>query len=594
MKHMTQGTSDNSSPPGSGEHFLLTVLGKDPKPTCYELGGKEAEAPLAPVALLKFLDSAKEKPSHVLAFCTPDAERDSLGVLEKALGNRYQTKLVLVADQDSPKEQVDAYLKAVTESIHPNAEVTVDITHGPRHFSLLMYIAVLYLCALRNVRIRGAYYGFRRSSGPSQFFDLLPLLKLPDWIYALKVINETGSTLPLAKIIKESGSKSIGKEIAKELDSLSQAYLSGLPVELGRSAETFRQKNYPKHLRKLLLENRLPCEKELVESLCNTLKPFELDQTIETSTDKWKKELVKLSDCELNRQAEIINHLFNHGNVANALGLLSEWTTSWVIWNNGQKKQWLDYKERKRAGNRLRAIEYAVCHEKELNLKLSDHLHKLGRYWQDLRELRNGYAHHAMRPQHLVSDPKSKRQIEKIKEYWEDTLQHCPTFSLSLGKDRGQVLMSPIGMTPGVLFSALKACQEEAGEFPVRCLVVCSCKTKERIAEAVDCAAYKGEVQHLLLKDPHSGLDEIKALRKASRRHFIDATEVVVNVTGGTTVMGVAVQALADTARSLACPVRRFGLIDRRPRHQQEADPYRMGELCWIDPSSDSDDADGN
>ena len=61
------------------------------------------------------------------------------------------------------------------------------------------------------------------------------------------------------------------------------------------------------------------------------------------------------------------------------------------------------------------------------------------------------------------------------------------------------------------------------------------------------------------------------------------------NVTGGTTLMGLAAEELAATARSLACPVRRFGLIDRRPAGQQEVDPYRTGEPFWLDSGEEGD-----
>ena len=61
------------------------------------------------------------------------------------------------------------------------------------------------------------------------------------------------------------------------------------------------------------------------------------------------------------------------------------------------------------------------------------------------------------------------------------------------------------------------------------------------------------------------------------------------NVTGGTTLMGLAAEELAATARSLACPVRRFGLIDRRTPERQIAEPYRIGEPFWFDAYEEGD-----
>ncbi len=86
-------------------------------------------------------------------------------------------------------------------TVSGEVDLTVDVTHGYRHFSFLTYIGVLYLAALRGVRVRGAYYGLLRSDAPSPFLDLRPLLALPRWIHALEVVRETGSTLPLAEAL---------------------------------------------------------------------------------------------------------------------------------------------------------------------------------------------------------------------------------------------------------------------------------------------------------------------------------------------------------------------------------------------------------
>ena len=187
-----------------------------------------------------------------------------------------------------------------------------------------------------------------------------------------------------------------------------------------------------------------------------------------------------------------------------------------------------------------------------------------------------------MRRQDLVND--SKSQIESVLEYWKSTLRTLPDIPLSLGgSPGGRVLVSPIGLRPGVLFSAIHACKANGGGEPDLVLAICSIETRDRIEEAIKHAEYSGPVQHLLLNDAFGGSDEIKQMAKDSRQRFIGATEVLVNVTGGTTLMGLAAEELAAVARSLACPVRRFGLIDRRPPRKQENDPYQAGEPFWLD-----------
>ena len=110
------------------------------------------------------------------------------------------------------------------------------------------------------------------------------------------------------------------------------------------------------------------------------------------------------------------------------------------------------------------------------------------------------------------------------------------------------------------------------------------------VAEALDRAGYAGAVETLVIEDAFGGgREEIERLVRAARPHFIGAEDVLVNVTGGTTLMGLAAEALATAARDLACPVRRFGLIDRRPPTEQDERPYQTGEPFWIDAAEEGD-----
>ncbi len=573
----------------SRNHLLLTVLGvlgKNPRRARYVLDGREFAAELAPVALLDLLPESK-RPHRVLALCTPEAERSSWPLLERALHGRVQTRCVPVEGGDG-QNQVNAYLESVARAVPPDVEITVDVTHGFRHFSFLTYIAVLYLQALRSVRVRGAYYGMlNQDGGPSPFLDLRPLLELPDWLYALRVLRDTGSVLPIVEPLRRAGplNQSI-RRIEKDLSQFSEAYLSGLPMELGQKAFGILQQHKRQLRKRLKHDHSLPLADELITSLKSILEPFSLADV--APGDGWKKRVV-LTEPELKRQARVIDKLLQNRNLAVALGLMNEWTVSWVSLRLGLEN-WLDYERvRRKAGALLGAIR-AIERDSELRDRLTERQQEIGDFWHQLNDLRNGYAHHGMRPQILVGSGQVEKKIECIKDYWNGTLRFCPDFSLSLGQASGRILVSPIGMRPGVLFSALHACwaKEEVGE-PTLCLVICSSETEGKIAEVKEHASYAGEIEPLLLEDPYGGPGEIERMVEAVRGRFIGADQVVVNVTGGTTLMGLAAEALANEACRLACPVRRFGLIDRRSPKEQGKDPYRAGEAFWLDSGEDAD-----
>ena len=495
------------------------------------------------------------------------------------------------------QDGVDTYLARVSNAIAGSRDIdlTVDVTHGPRHFSFLTYIAVLYLAALRDVRVRGAYYSLPRENAPSPFLDLRPLLDLPRWIHALRVVRETGSTLPLAEVIDSdsrgrTATARKAKDIARDLSAMSEAYLSGLPLELGRLAHDVHARRL-RSLKKLLAgDHRLPLADELIEGLKGTLGSFAADTP--TAGDGWKQR-VDLTAVELDRQARIIDDLFRRKNVTVALGLMNEWTVSWVVWRQGAARGWLDFRNVRRRAGRLLGAMAAVDGDPELRSRLTDEQRSLGGFWARLSELRNAYHHHGMRPLPLVGDRKAEKTMRRVQDFWNDTLRSRPDISLSLGESPGgRVLVSPIGKRPGVLFSAVHVCRTDGdGGEPALCLAVCSGESQGMVAEALQRARYAGAVEPLVFDDAvGGGRREIEHLVQAARPHFIGVGDVVVNVTGGTTLMGLAAQALATAARDLACPVRRFGLIDRRSPSEQESEPYRVGDPFWLD-TAENDDA---
>lgn len=126
---------------------------------------------------------------------------------------------------------------------------------------------------------------------------------------------------------------------------------------------------------------------------------------------------------------------------------------------------------------------------------------------------------------------------------------------------------------------------------PARCLVICSSETEGLAADAAARAGFGGELE-MLRVDAYGGRPEIERVVAELRRSLFTAERVVVNVTGGTTLMGLVAEAIAAEARKLARPVRRFGLIDRRPPKEQDLDPYQVGEPFWLDAASDAKEHD--
>ena len=415
-------------------HVLLTVLGTNPRCASYTLrGGELFESRLAPVALFNLLPE-EERPDRILAVCTPEAKQESWPLLEQALNGRCQMEYLDVPSGETENDITD-YLETVAGAIPGNVELTVDVTHGFRHFSFLIYIAVFYLNALRDVRVRGAWYGLLKEKGhPSPFLDLRPLLDLPDWIYALRVLRDTGSALPMAKVICSGTPNPAEQEIAHNLSQLSEAYLSGLPIELGRQSYDIRQSL--KTLKGTLQHGHrpVPLSQELVGQFEGILKGFGLNDR-PSDDDDWKCK-VPLSEDELERQARIINDLLSRGNLAAAIGLMHEWTVSWIVLRCGREGEWLNFSRvRRKATTFLSKISPVGKNPNQIQTlkgRLTKEQRLLGEFWGHLTQLRNAYHHHGMGPRSsLIGEAETRDIYTAICEYWKKTLCSRPDFALS-------------------------------------------------------------------------------------------------------------------------------------------------------------------
>lgn len=581
-------TSEGAS--GAGvKRVLLTILGINPKAAQYQLADKHQTATLAPAALFELLPR-DERPDVVIALCTEEADVETLPQLKAALSGRVEILSVCIPPGDDA-QAMEGFLSAMVAACdpYPKSAVIIDVTHGPRHLSFLAYTGALYLATLGRVTVDSIYYA-RFAVSPetlSPFIDLRPLLELPRWIHALETLRETGSAKVIAGLLRghpDAGEE--GKNVAEIMVRLSDAHGAGLPIDLGREVDRFFTEQETAFRKMLGSNHRLPLAREVGDQLHCLLGVYELEGT---APSQWRKKMLVLDENELKRQAHLITDLLNKGNLSAAVGLMNEWTVSWVLWSRGETADWLDFHQHRRKAAGLLGSLGAVGQDSGLRATLSERQQRLGRYWFLLCELRNALHHHGMRKGDLL-DQKFHQNLEAVRSYWNDELQGLPTISLDWGSQRYRhLLVSPIGERPGVLYSAVKRASAE-GPPPDFCLVICSPRTEAAIPDALSRAGFRGGHCLLRLEDPHAGIGEIGKLTKDSRQYLAGADEVSVNITGGTTLMGVVAEKLAQEARQLARPVHRFALIDRRSQEDQKQDPFVEGEILMLDQEGSNGD----
>lgn len=588
------------------EHILLTSLGTQARETKYQWGERTATALLAPLALVKLLDPS-QRPNRVVAVATQEAKDKTWPTfregIKQALG--FEPELVQIPSGSS-RDEIRLILEKVAQCVPENSELTLDVTQGLRHFPFIFYALVLYLTSLRGVEVRGAYYGMIEGSSRDEakpIVDLRPLLELPEWFHAVRMFRDQGTTLPIADLLEPLGRR-LEKETAELfkadnhaegrerraqvkqvkdavdwLGKRSFAYEAALPLELGRASRLLHDSI--KNLAPMKFDAIPPLAKELTGTIASVAEDAALADDLARKGGEWKKEVQKeapLDAAELERQAKMIDWYVERDQLPLEIGLMREWVVSWAIWKSGKTEEakcWLDSTERGVRGRyerRLGAIG-AFAGDEASRSTITPEQKEFGNFWNQLTDLRNALHHHGMRESEVK---KLHKVLESVRCFW-NRLREGEIDLPVLGSGGGRLLLSPQGTKPGVLFSALKVAQ------PDTCLVICSDTSVHSIGEAGEHADFQGSTERIVLADPHGDFDALDASVKQARCHLLDADEVVANVTGGTTLMGLIVQRLVEEAQKLDRPVRRFALIDRRPPAEQDSDPFVRGEHHWID-----------
>jgi CRISPR-associated DxTHG motif protein len=537
------------------------------------------------------------RPGHVIAIVTAEARMKAWPQFCEQVTHQIgaEPEAVEVPDGCDEREMREILERmAAALDRHPDAAVTLDITHGFRHFPLLAYAMGLYVHAMRGVSLRGFFYGMLLAGDgspepPAVLLDLQPIVALQDWVRAVGSFRDTGNANQIAALLEAHGetlAQRAGanganawsraatqvKRAAERVREVSALYEAGLPLELGRAAGDAVKRLDELGNSEEAWHAGLPMAGELIGRLSDAAKPFVFPGRT-PHKGQWKHE-IRCQRDELVRQARLIDSYLDQGYLPLALGLMREWVVSVALLvRQSEDARLVDKSGRLQAERYLGALAHYVKNHAQQGLAAPDERQRRwGQLWNQLGDLRNALHHHGMR----IDELKPRKRAEQIRELWRgiaDVHEMPPPF----GGGDGLVLVTSQGRAPGLLYSAL--CNTK----PAACVVLCSEVSHAHVSPAMARADFDGPAHVLVLDDPLLGFDELKRLEQEARSLLFAADRVVANVTGGTSLMGTAVQHLAEAALRLGRPVRRFALIDRRPRDAQHEDPFVQSGIYWLD-----------
>ncbi len=571
-------------------HIMLSSMGiSEARPTSYILDGRVEQAGFAAFAVWQLLPP-ESRPDEIWFLLTPQAQSKAWPSIQQEAA-KLQVMVKSIELPNNAADDTTDFLEIAAESLPTGCRLTLDVTQGLRHHAFLFYALALYLSEFRGIAIGGAWYCRHETDDddPKPVIDLKPVLNLAQWFHALAVFRDQGLSRRMSELLQSSvdelrlqaqqeGNDAQLHRDASDLECIvgalekhSFAFATALPLELGKAARNVAER-FPG-----IVDTRIGDRLPLVKHLANVVsKQAERTAFVELPQLKGKwKTTIHLDWDELQRQARIIDMCFDHGQIAQAVGLMREWVITWLMFRDGLSTGIWNYSARKPYEQRLGAIGALLKPGTDVIEPTVDQ-RELGAFWNQLsNDLRNSLMHNGMREE-SVEEPPTK-PLTSVKEFWQRLKRNdveVPRF----GGGHGRLLICPIGLTPGVLFSALKHTHAD------RVLVIASAKSAQFIAEACSQAGSKSEAKTLMLNDIHRGITEFGTLIGEASLWLFEADEIHACLTGGTTLMGALVSKLNMRAgREYQRSIREFVLIDRRSPKEQQDTPWQLGDIHYLD-----------
>jgi hypothetical protein len=557
---------------------LVTFIGtNDYKETIYQNSEISIKTKYFPVvaALLAF-------PERILVAQTPEASAKHWESLRGELLERGlpEPEELPIFSGETTAELWEIFRRIVA-AVEKGDEVVFDITHAFRTIPLISFLSVAYLKFVRGIDITGLYYGAYEArdieKNISPVFDLTGFCELLDWIVGVNAFvkyggaQELGTLLQRAQKVKKLSGDTGPCELnnfGQLISDISDALLTVRPFEvLEKTAklEKYRAGTGSRHQLENDIKNWAPPFGMLLDQLLNDFLPFSGDGD-------------HIKESNLYRQLDMIRWYVKRQYIPQALSLMRELVVSEQLRREGGLAEGLKIKVREEVSGRLNS-----------RYRKGDKT-ALGRLWSRLPDLRNDVDHAGWREGSRSAKTilrQTKECLEILEEYLrypakgpldEENMESENLQSHSENREL-KVLISALGMSPGLLYTAIKQVE------PDFLLVLTSREAAASLNEILARSGYTGRCDVIIVADPHTGFDrvpemlaEVKQCLTGLPRHHL-----YINLTGGTTCLQYIISHVGKVLPDTCTAATTVAMIDRRPAAEQRANPYVPGEMVVVE-----------
>jgi CRISPR-associated Csx2 family protein len=470
------------------------------------------------------------------------------------------------------EDEVWEIVRRVTDATVGSDAVVADVTHAFRHIPMVIFSALALVSARGKATIQGIYYGAYETKldGKVPILSLSPLIDLLDGYHAVRQFRETGDGRRIGELLDRLNARmwraSVGSDafsdLTKGILKVGVSLGSGLPLEAGIWARAVVDK---------LEEIRTGVEGDLPPVALHLMD--EMADTIGWLASGWDgpKNQLSLTLELLTHQLGLIRWYLDRGQWHLALLVMREWIVSRCLLADGAK-DWLDYDgSRKPKEAALNALKKRA----ELGkVGLTPAQIDLAALWDRIAKARNDLAHCGMRPGEVKVEKGRESAIRSLLTKCEAMVGSQELWNTRPAAEFGRLLVSSLGMSPGVLYSALVRTE------PDRAIVITTKEASEQLEAVCERAGFsRDRITVYVVENALACHKEWESVWKRCDPELLRAEEVVVNLTGGTTGMQYLVELLGRRARAVGTRVRRVMLLDKRPAEQQAREPFVLGEL---------------
>lgn len=501
---------------------------------------------------------------------------------------------------------------AAERALEGASEVVLDVTHSFRHLAFVLFATLGYFTSLLGLGVRGVYYGAMEAGreGEAPLWNLGPLLDLTEWSHAARAFRETGGTRWLGHVFREAKKRAApalgaaGKDdtglrtwlaeigrLESALDRLGWTLGAGLPIESALEAngalmalaglEAAERAVATPAGSAGRVTGLAPVTRTVFPVLRERLRRVAIDSAVMR-----EKAGVPLDRVSVMRDLRIARLYLEWRAYDRALLVLREWLIDRCLLARGTPVPWLDYAGARSPMERAlnAAAERARLVKPKLTSAAAEGFESVAALWQAVSVRRNAIAHAGKRPERVAPEGEV---VTRLLEACEARSGDDVFWRVDRPGAAGVLLLTALGLSPGVLFTALRSLEADA------VLVIASEESVGAAWEAWEKARQVSERGGRLpppapvvldppLKDPHQCFWELGRALDWARPRLLGAGEVIANVTGGTSGMQYLVERVAGHAARLGVPVRRCALVDRRAPHIQRDAPWVVGELVFL------------